>query len=82
MILFDQPLGILEDRVFIVHNGIRRQSALRLPEEHRAAQGLDAQSDFANPTGDNYDAETAADAWERTLDFLRRNLARGSGDES
>lgn len=30
---------------------------------------------FANPTGSNYDAETAEDAWRRTLEFLNHHLA-------
>jgi carboxymethylenebutenolidase len=30
---------------------------------------------FANPTGQNYDKEDAQLAWQRTLDFLRKNLA-------
>jgi carboxymethylenebutenolidase len=30
---------------------------------------------FANPTGRNYDAASADDAWRRTLDFLGRHLA-------
>ncbi len=30
---------------------------------------------FANPTGNNYDAASADDAWRRTLDFLGRHLA-------
>lgn len=30
---------------------------------------------FANPTGARYDAEDAALAWERTLHFLKQNLA-------
>lgn len=30
---------------------------------------------FANPTGNNYDAASADDAWRRTLDFLERHLA-------
>jgi carboxymethylenebutenolidase len=30
---------------------------------------------FANPTGDNYDQEDAQLAWQRTLEFLRKNLA-------
>jgi carboxymethylenebutenolidase len=29
---------------------------------------------FANPTGRNYDAATAEDAWQRTLEFLNRHL--------
>ena len=30
---------------------------------------------FANPTGRNYDAASADDAWRRTLEFLGRHLA-------
>ena len=30
---------------------------------------------FANPSGQNYDAEAAEDAWSKTLDFLARHLA-------
>jgi carboxymethylenebutenolidase len=30
---------------------------------------------FANPTGANYNAEAADDAWKRTLEFLGKNLA-------
>ncbi len=30
---------------------------------------------FANPTGANYNAEAAEDAWKRTLEFLGKNLA-------
>ena len=30
---------------------------------------------FANPTSARYDAEDAATAWQRTLDFFKRNLA-------
>ncbi len=30
---------------------------------------------FANPTGNNYDAAAASDAWRRTLEFLARHLA-------
>lgn len=30
---------------------------------------------FANPSGNNYDAKTADDAWQRTLDFFGRHLA-------
>lgn len=31
---------------------------------------------FANPSGTNYEAEAAADAWTRTLEFFDRYLAR------
>lgn len=34
---------------------------------------------FGNPTGTNYDAEAATDAWVRTLDFLNRHLASDEG---
>ena len=34
----------------------------------------DAQHAFANPTSARYDAEDAALAWQRTLDFLKRHL--------
>ncbi|NNF40307.1 MAG: dienelactone hydrolase family protein [Woeseiaceae bacterium] len=30
---------------------------------------------FANPSGNNYDAAAASDAWQRTLDFLALHLA-------
>ena len=32
---------------------------------------------FANPTGNNYDAGTAEDAWRRTLEFLDHHLSLG-----
>jgi len=32
---------------------------------------------FANPTGTNYNAEAATDAWARTLEFLGRHLVTG-----
>jgi len=32
---------------------------------------------FANPTGKNYSANAAEDAWEKTLDFLQRHLSDG-----
>lgn len=34
----------------------------------------DANHAFANPTGSRYDAEDAALAWQRTLDFLKQHL--------
>ncbi len=46
VILFDHPLGILQDGLFAVHNGIRRKSTLGLSEAHRATRSLDAQSNF------------------------------------
>ena len=35
---------------------------------------------FANPTGQNYDAAAAADAWQKTLEFLGRHLTPGDID--
>lgn len=37
---------------------------------------------FANPTGQNYNAEVAEDAWTRTLEFFGHNLGSGSADDS
>jgi len=34
----------------------------------------DANHAFANPTGQNYDKEDARLAWDRTIDFLKRNI--------
>jgi carboxymethylenebutenolidase len=47
---------------------------------HRAGKPLElywysADHAFANPTGQNYDQEDAKTAWQRTLAFLRKNLA-------
>ncbi|MDJ0758731.1 MAG: dienelactone hydrolase family protein [Woeseiaceae bacterium] len=35
---------------------------------------------FANPTGRNYNAEAADDAWGKTLEFLRQELVVSSGE--
>ncbi|MCH9004127.1 MAG: dienelactone hydrolase family protein, partial [Proteobacteria bacterium] len=32
---------------------------------------------FANPTGRNYEADSAEDAWRRTLEFLDLHLSLG-----
>ncbi len=37
---------------------------------------------FANPTGRNYNAEAATDAWNKTIEFLSRHLAAGGSDGS
>jgi carboxymethylenebutenolidase len=34
---------------------------------------------FANPSGGNYNAERAAEAWEKTLGFLRDHLKASAG---
>jgi len=36
---------------------------------------------FANPTGRNYDAATAQDAWRRTLEFLDHHLSIDESDD-
>jgi len=46
VVLLDQALGIAQDGVLAVHNGIRRKSALRRAQRHRAARSLDAESDL------------------------------------
>lgn len=35
---------------------------------------------FANPSGNNYDAEAAQQAWERTVEFLRTHLYSAAGN--
>jgi carboxymethylenebutenolidase len=36
---------------------------------------------FANPTGRNYNAAAADDAWKRTLEFLDLHLSLGTSDD-
>jgi carboxymethylenebutenolidase len=40
-----------------------------------------AERAFANPSGDAYNAEAAEDAWEKTLEFLGRNLTASAEAE-
>ncbi len=37
---------------------------------------------FANPTGRNYNADVAEDAWKRTLEFFGHNLGSGSAGDT
>jgi carboxymethylenebutenolidase len=37
---------------------------------------------FANPTGRNYNADVAEDAWKRTLEFFDHNLGSGSAGDT
>ena len=70
----DQDRGIKVDSVN------RFEGALdRLRKNHEIHVYAGAGHAFANPTGNNYNAEYANDAWQKTLDFLRQNLG---GDES
>jgi len=49
----------------------------RLRKEHEIHVYPGVGHAFANPTGTNYNAEAAADAWARTIDFLGRHLSGG-----
>jgi len=57
-----------------------RGSLERLRKEHEIHVYPGVGHAFANPTGRNYNAEAATDAWEKTLEFLGRHLV--SGEES
>lgn len=37
---------------------------------------------FSNPSGQNYDPEAAAQAWQRTTEFLRTHLYQSGGDNA
>ena len=52
-----------------------RAALERLRKEHEIHIYPGVGHAFANPTGRNYDAEAAADAWAKTLEFLSRHLA-------
>ncbi len=76
--LIDAPLigffgsedrGISVDSVKAFERTLQR---LRKDHEIRIYPGV--RHAFANPTGNNYNAEAAEDAWRRTLDFLDANL--------
>lgn len=74
-------LGIFaeQDRGIPVDSVRRFETALqRLRKEHAIRVFPGVGHAFANPSGENYDAVAAADAWALTLDFLARHL-RGDG---
>lgn len=54
-----------------------RQSLRRLRMKHEIHVYPGAGHAFANPTGNNYQAEFAEDAWRKTLTFLQQNLGAG-----
>ena len=54
-----------------------RASLERLRKNHEIRIYPGVGHAFANPTGTNYNAEAATDAWARTLEFLGRHLATG-----
>ena len=47
----------------------------RLRKDHEIHIYPDVGHAFSNPTGPNYDAQAAADAWQKTIDFLGRHLS-------
>ncbi len=49
---------------------------LRLRKDHEIHIYPNVGHAFANPTGNNYNRDAAEDAWNRTLEFLARNLSR------
>jgi carboxymethylenebutenolidase len=52
-----------------------RDALERLRKEHEIHIYPDVGHAFANPTGNNYSAEAATDAWAKTLEFLERHLS-------
>ena len=56
-----------------------RASLERLRKEHDIHVYPGVGHAFANPTGTNYNAEAATDAWVRTLEFLGRHLVPAEG---
>lgn len=54
-----------------------REALVRLDKEHEIHIYPGAKHAFANPTGRNYNADAANDAWLKTLDFLERHLSAG-----
>ena len=51
-----------------------RTTLTRLGKDSQVRIYPDADHAFANPSGGNYNAEAATDAWERTMEFLNRTL--------
>jgi len=54
----------------------------RLRKRHEIHIFPGASHAFANPTGNNYNAEVAEDAWEKTLEFLNYNLVVAAGEDT
>ena len=52
-----------------------RSALQRLRKEHEIHIYPGVGHAFANPTGKNYSADAATDAWAKTLDFLERHLS-------
>ena len=69
-----------EDRGIKLESVRRFEEALeRLGKDHEIKVYEGAGHAFANPSGNNFNAEYAKDAWERTLEFLREHLAADPG---
>ncbi len=54
-----------------------RAALQRLRKEHEIHIYPGAGHAFANPTGKNYNADAATDAWNKTIEFLNRHLSSG-----
>jgi carboxymethylenebutenolidase len=67
----DEDSGIKVDSVNRFEEALQR-----LRKDHQIHIYAGAGHAFANPTGNNYNAEYAEDAWRKTLEFLRVNLTR------
>ena len=69
-----------EDKGIPVESVEKFEAALeRLRKDHAIQIYPGAGHAFANPTGRNYDAEVADDAWQRTIEFLARHLVEDAG---
>ncbi|MDH3351234.1 MAG: dienelactone hydrolase family protein [Gammaproteobacteria bacterium] len=78
-------LGIFgaEDKGISVASVRRFEAALeRLRKSYEIHIYPGADHAFANPSGKAYNAEAAADAWQRTLEFLNHHLIDDDGEES
>ncbi|MCG8371412.1 MAG: dienelactone hydrolase family protein [Proteobacteria bacterium] len=64
--------------------GVRafRDALERLRKDYEVYIYAGADHAFANPTGRNYNAGAATDAWAKTVDFLSRHLSPGASDDS
>ncbi|MBT8421739.1 MAG: dienelactone hydrolase family protein [Gammaproteobacteria bacterium] len=76
--VLDMPvLGIFAGNDFIVppKKAYRFAAAMEdLKKDLEFYMYRDADHAFSNPSGQDYNPEAAADAWEKTTDFLKRNL--------
>jgi len=67
-----------EDRGIKLESVRRFEGALeRLGKDYDIQVYEGAGHAFANPSGNNFNAEYAEDAWNRTLDFLSAHLGKG-----